>query len=283
MGTPDLNLRGAMRLFHEIGLEGVEIRCTVDGQIDTERVSARYVSRIREWCVQYSMEVSCLTPYYRDFLQGEQSDDLKKMMQVIEVAEQLGCRNVRVYGGVDPREASIPHEEHWRRTAEALHGLGACAADHGVRLCVETHIGSLTMSADEVARFIDAVNHDAVGVLLDFAWVYLAGRESIPEVFDLIGSRIFHCHVKDWHIHDRVDHSKNSGCLLGQGDIPWADFLPALKKSGYRGWISDEYEKYWREEELPVAREGMRANLSYMRGVLESRGEGKKKTCTPCA
>ncbi len=268
MGTPDLNLRGTMRLFHAIGLDGIEIRCTVDGQMDTERISPRFLACVKEWQEQYELPIACLTPYYRDFLQGEESEDFLNLKKTIDVAGQLSCPHVRVYGGVDPADTDFSREENWNRSVAALQKLGAYAAHAGVRLCVETHIGSLTMTAADTARFIDDINHDAVGVLLDFAWVHLAGQESIQETLSLLGPKIFHCHVKDWHIHSRTDHSQNRGCLMGWGDIPWVEFLQALVKSGYEGWLSDEYEKYWRDEELPPAQEGMRSNMSFMKGVL---------------
>lgn len=268
MGTPDLNLLGSMQLFSEIGFDGIEIRCALDGQLDPECVRDRYIEKTAEWCREYDLSIACLTSYYRDFVTKEAGEELSRLRKVIDIAMELECPNVRLYGGMDPSTHGITHEENWQASVKGTRELADYSADRNVRLCVETHIGSLTMTARQTARFIGEVDRPNVGVLLDFAWVFYAGEESVAEVFELLEGKIYHCHVKDWHIRSSSDNSKNVACLLGQGDIPWNEFLRALKASGYDGWITDEYERYWHADQLPQAREGMRANLSFLRGAL---------------
>ena len=49
MGTPELNLYGAMKLFHRLGYDGIEIRCAKDGQLDTTTVDQEYLDLIKKW------------------------------------------------------------------------------------------------------------------------------------------------------------------------------------------------------------------------------------------
>ena len=44
--------------------------------------------------------------------------------------------------------------------------------------------------------------------------------------------------------------------------------LEELKKVGYTGYVSDEYEKYWYPAELPEPEIGMKHNLEYAKKFL---------------
>ena len=61
---------------------------------------------------------------------------------------------------------------------------------------------------------------------------------------------------------------KKKSCLMGEGTVRWQEALEELKKVGYTGYVSDEYEKYWYPAELPEPEIGMKHNLEYAKKFL---------------
>lgn len=268
MGTPFLNLHGAIRVFSEIGFEGIEIRCAKDGQIDPETVDDAYLDLVRRWLAEYGVSVTCLTPYNRDFVTAARDSEISALKSVIDIAVKLNCPRVRLYGGTDPVPTGVTREEAWRRTVTGIRELATYAENDGVNLCIETHNGSLTYTATDAVRMVHDVDRENVGILLDFAWVHLAGNEDARQAIDMCLPHLMHCHYKDWVIDRNGPEPQWSACLMGEGSIPWKEFLALLASSGYDGSLADEYERYWHPEDLPSAETGMARNLDYVRRHL---------------
>lgn len=257
MGTPDLDMFEAIKLFAEIGYDGIEVRCAADGQIDPESISADRIAKIIDCAKEHGIEFACLTPYYKNYVSpAEREKSLNGMRKTIEVAEALGCARVRSYGGIEAPDA-------WRPSVEGVREVGRIAADHGVTICVENHAGTLTMSAADTVRFVEDVGLDNVGILYDHAWVHAAGKETIEQAIEMQLPHLRHAHVKDWKFIGG-DLSKHEACLLGDGGIDWPAVLRTLKAKGYGGYLSDEYEKKWYPDKLPDAAIGMKKNREYV-------------------
>ena len=271
MGTPGKTLEESMRLFHDLGFAGIEIRCAKDGQLDTERFRLEDAPAVRALAERSELEIVCLTPYFRDFIhEAKREAELASMRHVIDIASALRCPHVRAYGGLLPKRQE-EYATYWERTVSGLRELGRYAAAKGVDICVETHGGSLTMSAADTARLVEEVGLENVGILFDWAWVSLAGKEGPREAVRIAGPYIKHVHVKDWIATGRQQPHTT---LLGDGELEWPVVLGELASLGYDGYISDEYEKYWKAH-LPEPEVGMKKDLQVLRGWLESVGVGR--------
>jgi L-ribulose-5-phosphate 3-epimerase len=272
MGTPELNLRGAMRLFKDLGYDGIEVRCAKDGQIDTTCADDEFLALARKWSRDYSLPVTCLTPYCKDFVTAARETEIARMKRAIQIASVLDCPNVRVYGGMDPNGKAYSSQDNWEKTASGIRELAAYAKRLGVRLCIETHIGSLTMSAADTVKMVRLVDMENVGILFDFAWVFFAGKESVQEGVRLCAPHIFHCHFKDFSVWEEAGGRQKRSALMGKGNLPWTEVIRELVAQGYQGTLADEYERYWYPEFLPEPDIGMKSNLAYMRGLVEKAG-----------
>ena len=122
------------------------------------------------------------------FLGVFRDEEVGLLKRVAEIARDLGCPVVRAYGGHVNEE--IGRRESWLRT-EGLKDAGEFAAEIGVRLAIETHGGTMTLSASEASSMVEEVGLKNVGILLDYAWVHLAGRESPDAVLRLALPRTF--------------------------------------------------------------------------------------------
>ena len=271
MGAPKCDIYQVIDLFKAIGYDGIEVRVAADGQINSETITDDEAKKIYAAAQAKGMEFSCLTSYYQNFVKMEEREDvIKNLKRVIEIAAILHCPLVRVYGGVEPfSQPGTWFNDCWTRTVDGIRRTAEYAAKFGVKICIETHIGSLTMSVRDTVRLIEDVNMANVGMLLDYAWVELAGVETGAEAIRKAARHIFHVHIKDWKLESRIPLKKKS-CLMGEGTVRWKEALDELKKIGYTGYVSDEYEKYWYPQELPEPEVGMKHNLEYAKKFLLS-------------
>lgn len=269
MGAPGRDIYECIKLFSEIGYDGIEVRVHPTGQIDSETVTEAELAKILAFAKSNNIEFSCLTSYYQNYVNPEKRDsEIAKSKRVAEVAAALECPMMRLYGGVEPfSEQGIWFADVWSRTVSGIREVAQHANKLGVKICIETHIGSLTMSVRDTVRLIEDVNMPNVGMLFDYAWVEMGGVESGAEAVKAASKYLYHCHVKDWKLESRIPLKKQS-CLMGEGTVKWTEVLPALKEIGYSGYISDEYEKLWYPADLPEPEIGMKHNLEFCKKFM---------------
>jgi L-ribulose-5-phosphate 3-epimerase len=269
MGTPNYDAIQAMRLLKDIGCDGIEFRCADNGHINTETLSPERAKEIAGAAREIGIEVACLTPYYQDYVRADaRPKSIAGMKRAVEAAAALSCPLVRAYGGILP-PAGVTREAAWQAAVSAVQEIGRFAAPRGVSLCVENHIGTLTMSAADTVQFVRDVGLVNVGILFDYAWVYVAGHESAAHAVEMMRPHLLHAHVKDW-IFPEPTLDKRQACLMGEGAIDWRTVLLLLDRAGYEGYLCVEYEKHW-VPSLPDASIGMLQYVQTMKEYLRSR------------
>jgi len=268
MGMPKLDIFASIDLMRTLGFDGIEVRIKDDGQIDPDNFTEPLAERIEAKLAKTGIELACVTPYYRDFIDDAKRDsEIAGMRRAIDIAARLNCPIVRSYGGTD-RYENVNDTEAWNRIVRGIQQCADYAADAGVNIAIETHIGSLTMSATDTVRMVEQIDRPNVGILFDFAWVDWARQETPEQAVRLIAPHLMHCHVKDWTIQSIADTKKTS-TLLGDGDLPWLDVFKAIAATDYDGYFCDEYEKYWYDH-LPEPQVGMKHNLDAMRRLWDA-------------
>jgi len=266
MGTPEMTVPEAAALFASLGMEGIEIVC-LEGYksgIDVA-TDAKAREALRSACAARRLEVICLTPYFQEFnspdaaVRGEHLDGLK---QSIVLAKDLGAGMIRVLAGKE-----VPPEERSRALpllVEALREAADFAGGHGVRLAIENHRGTMAITARQTMEVIDAIGRPNVGVLYDQANLTQWRGEDYQEALELQWDCLFHVHLKDIAITDTQRRAK----LLGEGMIPCAEIVRALRDRGYDGYICFEYERRSRPDELPEPRTGFAACMEFVAAAL---------------
>jgi ABC-2 type transport system permease protein len=103
MGAPGRDIYEVIKLFKEIGYDGIEVRVAANGQINSETITDDEAKSILRAAKNESMEFSCLTSYYQNFVDPNVRESvIKNLKRVIEIADLLECPLIRVYGGVEP-------------------------------------------------------------------------------------------------------------------------------------------------------------------------------------
>jgi L-ribulose-5-phosphate 3-epimerase len=278
MGTPNYDLAGALELFAGFGLQGIEIRLDDNGLLrsaDLDDPDA--LDRADRLACQHGLQYACLTPYYRDFATDDEAEaSLAGLQRVSHAAARLRCPLARVLSGVWPA-GDRSHEYVWSRTVAGLQRAAQIAGESGITLAVENHIGTLTMTAEDTVRFVEAVASPHLGIIYDPYFVYLAavtqgqdGREALSAATLLQAPYIRHVHVKDMAPAPDPARDRKT-CLLGEGELPWGELIGDLASQGYAGFLSDEYEKHWRPE-LPDAAIAMKRHAERLRAWIAAAG-----------
>ena len=124
--------------------------------------------------------------------------------------------------------------------ATEYRALAKFASAHGVRVAIEplnpsiVNIETALWTVAEAMELIRAVDHPAFGLCLD-CWNIWQNADLAQAIADA-GASIFVVQISDW----RTPRSFADRLVPGQGSIPLADFLRAVRSTGFAGAYSVE-------------------------------------------
>ncbi|MHB0874611.1 MAG: sugar phosphate isomerase/epimerase family protein [Anaerolineae bacterium] len=162
---------------------------------------------------------------------------------------------------------------------EAVYAGLALACEHaracGVTLTIEDHsLGQVTgASSESLLEACTAAGPD-LKITFDTGNFLFAGEDPLL-AWQRLAPRVAHVHVKDWELvppgtgpgprqRRAADGATYGGTVLNHGIIPNPALIAAMKRSGYPGYLSVEYEGAG--DPRPAMREG----VEYMRSLLAS-------------
>src|SRR5437016_4827001 len=102
LGTPDLDVPSALRLFSEVGLEGAEVIWQDGYRSGLSEGDIRAAEEARSIADSLRITIECLTPYMTAINSLEASErqrDIERFRQCVQTAERIGVPFIRVYAG----------------------------------------------------------------------------------------------------------------------------------------------------------------------------------------
>ena len=169
----------------------------------------------------------------------ERKKNLDDARRFVDLAQQLSCPFVRVYG-------NLPKGQDKNQTIDlmikGLLEMGDYCKGSNVSVLMETH-GDL-LKTDDLEMVMKPSKHEHTGLVWDVANMWTITKESPVEVYKRLGKYIRHTHIKDAKLVD----GKVQYVLMGQGEVPIFQAIDALAKGGYKGYYSFEWEKLWHPE-----------------------------------
>lgn len=142
----------------------------------------------------------------------------------LRVARTLGAYAVNVHGGSKPRT-----EGEWDKAAavatESMRAVAKIAETLKLELAVEMQMNSLVETPDQAERFLNLVNHPAVGLTVDTGHLTAQGVDAAAAI-ERFGPLVRHVHLRD---------AKPGNILVTPGDglVDFAAVGRALQKTGY--------------------------------------------------
>jgi L-ribulose-5-phosphate 3-epimerase len=251
-----LGLDEGLAAAREIGADGVQIYA-VKGQTRPDQLDSRARSALKRRIEGLGLGLPALCG---DFGHGFQDasanpariDDSKKVM---DLAMDLGCTVVTTHVGVVPADKANPR---YPVIASACEQLGRYGERIGATFAIETGpepAGVLRAMLDDVAV------PKGIGVNFDPANLVMVLGEDAAESVKTLGPYIVHTHAKDGrHLRAVEDVEALYGLKpsptgkplrwgdyleevpLGDGEVDFDRYLPALRETGFDGYLTIERE-----------------------------------------
>lgn len=259
----------------EMGFDAVEFSTF---QLPEGETPLSFAPRVKDECERVGMEVVSYT-VGADFINGSNGDwqaEVERLKDEVRVASILGVPVMRH----DASCGFLPGFRGKRGFGDALDVLvKGCravtefASDFGIKTTVENH-GFFCQDSERVEMLVNGVNNENFGVLVDIG-NFLCVDEEPGKAVGRLAPYAFHVHVKDFHVKKGTCPSPGEGwflsrggnylrgAIIGHGDVPVVQCLRILKRAGYDGVISIEFEGM----EDPMT--GIRIGLDNLRRYLQ--------------
>lgn len=238
----------------EAGFQAIEFSTIA---VPEGKTLAAYAAALRQEARQVGLPIANYT-IGADFLNGSGGDlqaEIKRVKGEVDIAEILGAPGMRhdatggfAAGHTGPKgfDDALP------RLAEGCRAVTEYAAKKGIRTMVENH-GFFCQDSARVEKLANAVGHPNFGILADLGNFYCVD-ENAGQAVGRLARHVFHAHAKDFHIKPGNGFNPGEGwflsrggnflrgAIIGHGDVPLLQALRALKRSGYNGVLSIEFE-----------------------------------------
>ncbi|MBR5524285.1 MAG: sugar phosphate isomerase/epimerase [Clostridia bacterium] len=245
----------AVEKAKEMGFDGVEFTDLQPCKNPTLEQQLAYAATIRERAQAAGIPVVAYSIGANLFNGSAEADaaEVERVKGQVDVAAALGAPVMRhdVCWGLQKTGHGRSFDGMLPAVAESARRITAYAEEKGVRTCTENH-GMLAQDSERMERLFNAVAHDNYGLLVDVGNFSCVDEDSAVAV-SRVAPYAVHVHAKDMlllpeNAEDTSNTIETRGCRhirctwVGNGSIPVKRCLAILKKAGYNGWVSLEFE-----------------------------------------
>ena len=233
----------------ELGFDGIEIvEGTFEGSDDV-----KVAEDVRRKCEEKGLAVASLCTG-ADLLYGSPDAQAKRLCALADTTAAYGARVMRhdVCYGFRGEKTHRSYADAVEKIAPVCLEVTKYAESVGVVTCTENH-GFFSQDSARVELLINAVGHDNFGALVDIG-NFMCADEDPNFAVGVMAGYARHVHAKDFYLKSgsEIDPGEGwfrtragnylKGPIIGHGDAHAAQSLGILKRAGYDGWISVEFE-----------------------------------------
>jgi sugar phosphate isomerase/epimerase len=254
--------------FADLGAEGIEFSGLDDHPPARPLQRASHLRKLCEKShlpiVSYCVGAELLTAPY------QQRKTIDKLKRHVDIAAELGAPSMRhdVTRGFNDsaKGLKMPHTfaAALKLVAPAIREVADYAQRKGVRTSLENH-GFFMQESRRVEKLIKTVAHPNFGLTLDMG-NFLCVNEDTVSAVKRLAKYAQMAHVKDFHARPKKSVPPSGwfatptkialrGAICGHGVIDIPAEIRLLKRAGYDGYLSLEFEGI--EEPLNAVRLGM--------------------------
>ncbi|MEO8410325.1 MAG: sugar phosphate isomerase/epimerase family protein [Propionivibrio sp.] len=249
------NLLSDIRIAKEAGFAGLEMAGTkVHDYLESGLEPELVVAALR----QNGMQMISIN----DVAHVERTDDasihqmLTETEALSQFSQKVGCTCIQLVPLLALEKRPWP--EIRQLTAINIRRIADLGAEYGVRFQLEPVAWSPIHSLAQSLELIDEVGRDNFGMVIDFWHLWYGGKTTPDDVARMDRKHIYNIHFGDGKKNPPgtvCDETDLRGHYVGDGDIPVADWVDAVKASGYQGWWSYELvsARHWQMDTREVA------------------------------
>jgi L-ribulose-5-phosphate 3-epimerase len=219
--------REAIHAAGQMGAAGVQLDAV--GELAPSQLSETGRRDLLRVLRGYELEVASLASS-TVALAGPDTFDaaLAELGALFALSRALGGGIVTVAAG---RLPDSPENPLWESMHEGVKALADLASHFGAVAALAAGADS----ADVMARFLDELDTDSLGVNVHPAG-FLANSHDPIEATRRLGERIVHTQIRDARRAGPLAHAEET--RVGEGQIDWAEWLAALAGVDYSGWLT---------------------------------------------
>jgi sugar phosphate isomerase/epimerase len=185
------------------------------------------------------------------------AQQVKIITRGVDMAKYLNTKVVRVFAGDLAEGIAFDAARGW--IVAGLREAAAYAKEHGIILALENH-GLLAGKGDQVQGLIADVGSTALKATIDTGNFLLVDEEPTDAV-KILAPLAGHVHFKDFRpanaeeapSYPALSGKRFVGTIIDEGVVDTREILRLLQDSGYRGWLSVEFEGL-EEEKIGASR-----------------------------
>ncbi len=162
-----------------------------------------------------------------------------EIRNAMDLAVSLHIPNIRLRTAAASAEDAPAAIEH---VAALVSRVLPEAESRGVALIIET--SGLFCRSETLRDLLDRFASDSLGALWQLSAAHFGGEETPETVIKNLGAYVRHVHFCD----TRREGDGLEFCLAGEGELPVADIMLALRSVNYDGFISLVWDPRWCEE-----------------------------------
>ena len=240
----------AVRKAAAVGAQGIQVYAT-SGEMAPENMPPAKINEFKKLVADNGLVVSALCGDLGGGFGDPEKNPAKveKSKRIVDLAKEIGTDIVTTHIGVVPGD---PSHERYKIMQEACFELSRYADSMNAHFAIET--GPETSAV--LKGFLDSLGSTGVAVNLDPAnLVMVTGDDPAKAVYNL-QKYIVHTHAKDgkqlFYKDPEIVYGLKKDPLvtdssflevpLGEGQVPWKEYLAALEDIGYKGFLTIERE-----------------------------------------
>ena len=242
----------AIEAAKKVGAEGIQMYCTRGDHAPDNMTSDKKKELLSMMDANGLVFSAICGDLGRGFGNKELNPGLvEESKKILHLAKELGTDIVTTHIGVVPED---PSEERYKIMQEACFELAKFADDMGSHFAIET--GPETSKT--LRSFLDTLGSTGVAVNLDPANLVMVTGDDPVKAVDNLAPYIVHTHAKDGVKLGDCDPLRVYGVIttpdniptsrtfeevaLGTGQVDWKNYLAALDKIGFHGFLTIERE-----------------------------------------
>jgi len=260
----------ALTFIASLGVDGVEFVARDQDQGDNPLA---WAARMRKRCDALKLKIAgyCVGA---ELLSNpaDQKSVVAKLKRDVDVACALGTDRLRHDVTHGPHKGES-FTQVLRAVVPAIREVADHAAGCGVVTSLENH-GFYLQTAERVEKLIRAVDRKNFGLTLDLGNFLCLNQDPTAATRQLARHAVM-VHAKDFHVRNKKAIPSTGwfatptpialrGAILGHGTLDLPAQFRILKKAGYAGWVSIEFEG------MEPPEQGLSLGVDYARSLMKS-------------